>query len=185
MTVAPRVATFAARTQVQPIVLTASTADASPVTWSLLTPEYGALVQNGNQGWFTPDARARTKGLVVQRVEASGGEKRQSSLVLVNAQQQLKIDPPYIPALKNSDNVQLKDDASLLPGVPRRWKVISGGGSVDANGRFTAPAQGATTSSVVQCEIVRNGVVLSSGYSVVDLSELEPEPGWKSSRHSL
>lgn len=179
MTVAPRLATFAAANQAQPIVLTASTAAASPVNWALLTPELGALVQSGNQGRFTPDARARTKGLMVQRVEASGGEKRQSSLVLVNAQQQLKIDPPYIPALKNADNVQLKDDPSLLPGVPRRWKVISGGGTVDVNGRFTAPAQGATSSSVVQCEIVRNGVVLCSGYSVVDLSELEPEPTWR------
>lgn len=179
MTVAPRVASFAAATQAQPIVLTASTAGASSVSWALLTPELGTLVQSGNQGRFTPDARARTKGLMVQRVEASGGEKRQSSLVLVNAQQQLKIDPPYIPALKNADNVQLKDDPSLLPGVPRRWKVISGGGTVDANGRFTAPAQGTTSSSVVQCEIVRNGVVLCSGYSVVDLSELEPEPGWR------
>ena len=178
MTVAPRVSTFAAGTQVQPIVLTASTAGAVPVTWSLLPPEYGALVQSGNQGRFTPDARARTKGLVVQRVEASGGEKRQSSLVLVNAQQQLKVDPPYVPTLKHFDNVQLKDDASLLPGVPRRWKVISGGGSVDEKGRFTAPAQGVSSSSVVQCEIVRNGVVLSSGYSVIEFSELDPEPTW-------
>lgn len=179
MTVAPRVGTYAARTQMQPIVLTASTALAMPVTWSLLAPEYGALVQRGNQGEFTPDARARSKGLAVQRVEASGGEKRQSALVLVNAQQQLKIDPPWVPVLKHSDNVQLKDDVSLLPGVPRRWKVISGGGTVDANGRFSAPAQGAASSSVVQCEIVRNGVVLSSGYSVVDLSEEEPEPTWE------
>lgn len=179
MTVAPRLATYAARTQVQPIVLTASTAHAGPVTWSLLAPEYGALVQHGNQGEFTPDARAGSKGLVVQRVEASGGEKRQSALVLLNAQQQLKIDPPWIPALKHSDNVQLKDDASLLPDVPRRWKVISGGGTVDANGRFSAPAQGVASSSVVQCEIVRNGVVLSSGYSVVDLSEQDPEPTWE------
>jgi hypothetical protein len=180
MTVAPRVATFAGRTQTQSIILTASTAGAAPVTWSLLTPEFGALVQSDNQARFTPDARARTKGLVVQGVEASGAEKRQSSLVLVNAQQQLKIDPPYIPALKHADNVQLKDDASLLPGVPRRWKVISGGGTVDGQGLFTAPAQVVTSSSVVQCEIVRNGVVMSSGYSVVELTELEPEPGWKS-----
>ncbi|MNQ79380.1 hypothetical protein D3C85_943240 [compost metagenome] len=66
-----------------------------------------------------------------------------------------------------------------MPGAPRRWKVISGGGAVDANGRFSAPAQGAASSSVVQCEIVRNGVVLSSGYSVVDLSEEDPEPTWE------
>lgn len=177
--VAPRVATFAARTQAQPIVLTASPTDDAPVTWSLLAPEYGGLTQSGRQALFTPDARARVKGLVVQRVEVAAAQKRESSLVLVNSQQQLRIDPPYVPALKKSTGVQLKDDATLLPGATRRWKVISGGGTVDANGRYTAPASGITASSVVQCEIVRNGVVLSSGYSVIDLSEREDEPTWK------
>jgi len=177
--VAPRVATFAARTQAQPIVLTASPTDDAPVTWSLLAPEYGGLTQSGRQARFTPDARARVKGLVVQRVEVAGAQKRESSLVLVNSQQQLRIDPPYVPALKKNTGVQLKDDATLLPGVARRWKVISGGGTVDATGRYMAPALGITASSVVQCEIVRNGVVLSSGYCVIDLSEMEDEPTWK------
>jgi hypothetical protein len=177
--VAPRVATFAARTQTQPIVLTASPTDDVQVTWSLLAPEYGGLAQSGLQALFTPDARARVKGLVVQRVEVTGAQKRESSLVLVNAQQQLRIDPPYVPALKKNEGVQLRDDATLLPGVPRRWKVISGGGTVDATGRYTAPALGNTASSVVQCEIVRNGVVLSGGYCVIDLSEMNAEPTWK------
>lgn len=178
--VAPRVATFAARTQAQPIELTASPTDDAPVTWSLLAPVYGGLTQSGRQALFTPDTRARVKGLVVQRIEVAGAQKRESSLVLVNSQQQLRIDPPYVPALKKSTGVQLNDDATLLPGVPRRWKVISGGGTVDATGRYTAPALGTTASSVVQCEIVRNGVVLSSGYCVIDLSEREEEPTWKS-----
>jgi len=177
--VAPRFATFAARTQAQPIVLTASSTDDAPVTWSLLAPEYGALSQAGGQAQFTPDTRARVKGLVVQRLEVAGAQKRESSLLLVNSQQQLRIDPPYVPALKKSTSVQLKNDATLLPGVTRRWKVISGGGTVDATGRYTAPALGTTASSVVQCEIVSNGVVLSSGYCVIDRSEMEDEPTWK------
>jgi hypothetical protein len=177
--VAPRVATFAVRTQAQPIVLTASSTDDAPVTWSLLAPEYGGLTQSDRQALFTPDARARVKGLVVQRVEVAGAQKRESSLVLVNSQQQLRIDPPYVLALKKNTGVQLKDDATLLPGATRRWKVISGGGTVDATGRYLAPVLGITASSVVQCEIVRNGVVLSSGYCVIDLSEMEDEPTWK------
>lgn len=179
MTVAPRLATYATAAQASPIVLTASTVDATSVKWTLMAPEYGTLVQSGQQGLFTPDARARVKSLVVQQIEASGVEKRQSSLAFVNAQQLLRVDPPYVPAQKKSVVIPLKDDATLLPGVPRRWKVIGGGGTVDATGRFTAPAQGNSSSSVVQCEIVRNGVVLSSGYSVIEYSEMDPEPSWK------
>lgn len=179
MTVTPRVAVYGARTQANPIVLTASTAANATVTWSLLAPEYGALSQSAGQARFFPDARAKAKGLVVQRLEASGGEKRQASLVLVNNQQLLQVAPGYVPAIKAFTSVQLQDDTTLLPGATRRWKVISGGGTVDASGRFTAPAQGITSTSVVQCEIVRNGVILSSGYSVVGQSELEPEPTWK------
>jgi hypothetical protein len=178
MTIAPRVAACTATDQPQPVVLKASTLDDAPVTWKLLAPEYGTLTQNGNQGLFTPDARSKAKGLVAQQVEATGTEKRQASLLLMNAQQLLRVDPPYVPAVRKSASVQLEDDATLLSGFPRRWKVIGGGGTVDASGRFSAPAQGTTASSVVQCEIVCNGVVFSSGYSVIDLSELEPEPGW-------
>ncbi|SFW84181.1 hypothetical protein [Pseudomonas sp. NFACC04-2] len=178
VTVVPRTAVYPGRTQSQPIVLKASTADATSVTWGPLPPEYGTLNHQGNQATFTLDARSRTKGLAVQQIEVTGPEARRVSLVLVNAQQQLRIDPAYVPAVQKSVEVQLRDDATLLPGVPRRWKVISGAGAVSATGRFTALAQGLASSSVVQCEIVSNGVVLSSGYSVVELSELEPEPSW-------
>lgn len=179
VTVAPRTAVYPTRAQSQPIVLKASTVDAASVTWAPLAPEYGVLTHEANQATFTPDARSRTKGLAVQQIEVTGAQTRLLSLVLVNAQQQLRIDPAYVPAVTKSVAVQLTDDATLLPGVPRRWKVISGGGTVSSTGRFTALAQGPASSSVVQCEIVSNGVVLSSGYSVVELSELEPEPTWK------
>lgn len=177
--VAPQTAVYPTRVQSQPIVLKAATVDATDVTWDPLAPKYGTLTFQGNQATFTPDARSRTKGLVVQQIEVKGAETRRVSLVLVNAQQQLRIDPAYVPAEHKSVDVQLTDDATLLPGVPRRWKVISGGGTVSSSGKFTATAQGPASSSVVQCEIVSNGVVLSSGYSVVELSELEPEPAWK------
>ncbi|BBP57884.1 hypothetical protein [Pseudomonas sp. St316] len=178
VTVAPRTAVYPTRAQSQPIVLKASTVDATSVTWTPLAPAYGALTPEGNQATFTPDARSRAKGLVVQQIEVAGAETRRVSLVLANAQQQLRIDPAYVPAQHKSVDVQLTDDATLLPGVPRRWKVISGGGTVSSTGHFRATAQGPASSSVVQCEIVSNGVVLSSGYSVVELSELEPEPSW-------
>lgn len=179
VTVAPRTSVYPTRAQSQPIVLKATTMNATNVTWAPLMPEYGTLTHQGNQATFTPDARSRTKGLVVQQIEVTGAETRRLSLVLLNAQQQLRIDPAYVPAVRKSVDLQLRDDATLLPSLPRRWKVISGDGTVSSTGHFTASAQGPASSSVVQCEIVSNGVVLSSGYSVVELSELEPEPTWE------
>ena len=179
MTIAPRVEVVSATAQSQPVVLRASTLGTAPVNWKLLAPEYGTLTQSANQGLFTADARSRAKGLTVQQIEATGAETNRASLLLLNAQQLLRVDPAHVEAVRKSVVVPLKDDATLLPDIPRRWKVVGGGGTVDASGRFTAPAQGITASSVVQCEIVRNGVVFSSGYSVIGLSEMEPEPSWK------
>ncbi|WP_157061557.1 hypothetical protein [Pseudomonas sp. P97.38] len=179
VTVAPRTAVYSAQAQSRPIVLKASTADATDVTWTPLAPLYGALTPEGHQATFTPDARSRTKSLAVQQVEVAGTQTRLLSLVLQNGQQQLRIAPAYVPAVQKSVAIQLRDDTTLLPNLPRRWKVISGAGQVSPTGHFTASAQGPASSTVVQCEIVSNGVVLSSGYSVVDLSELEPEPSWK------
>jgi hypothetical protein len=179
VTIAPRVDVVSATALSQPVVLRASTLGTAPMNWKLLAPEYGTLTQSANQGLFTADARSRAKGLAVQQIEATGAETNRASLLLLNAQQLLRVDPAHVPAVRKSVVVPLKDDATLLPDVPRRWKVVGGGGTVDASGRFTAPAQGITASSVVQCEIVRNGVVFSSGYSVIELSEMESEPSWK------
>jgi hypothetical protein len=179
MVVSPQMAAFPVMAQPQPVTLSASTLDDAAVTWTLREPKYGSLVaQDHNRALFTPDARSKAKGLVAQHFEPLGSEQVQTSLLLVNAQQLLRVDPPHVSGIKKSANVQLLDDTTLLPGSPRRWKVISGGGSVDPSGRFSAPSQGSTSSSVVQCEIVRNGVVFSSGYSVIELSEVEPEPTW-------
>lgn len=180
MAISPLLAAYPLDAQPQPILLAASQPGDNPVKWIPLMPARGTLVQQGsNQAVFTADAKWKAKGLVAQQLEAQGDEKKQASLLMVNAQQLLQIDPPYGSWIKPSAPIPLLADTMLLPDLPRRWKVISGGGSVDAAGRYSAPAQGGTGSSVVQCEIVRNGVVFSSGYSVIELSELEPEPTWE------
>ncbi|BCX68058.1 hypothetical protein [Pseudomonas izuensis] len=178
-TIAPRMSVYSTTAQSRPLVLRASTLGDVPLNWKLLAPEYGTLTPSGNQALFTANARSKDRGLAVQQIEVAGNEPRQASLLLLKAQQFLRVDPPYVPAVKKSVVVVLKDDPTLLPDIPRRWKVVSGGGTVDANGHYTAPAQGATATSIVQCQIVRNGVVFSSGYSAIDRSEQEPEPTWK------
>ncbi|WP_460141443.1 hypothetical protein [Pseudomonas sp. S2_E01] len=178
MTTSPQLSTVSAFDG-QPVALQALTLDAVPVTWKLLTPEYGTLKQTDSQALFTVDARGKNKSLLVQQAQATGSESGQAAILIVNGQQQVRMEPSYVPRLKASEVVQLKDDITLLPGQRRRWKVIAGGGTVDADGRYAAPAQGATGSVVVQCEIVLNGVVFSSGYSVILLSQMDDEPHWE------
>lgn len=179
MVVAPRVATSGGGSQARPLSLNASMLAGGAVSWALRGPEYGELSEVGTGAVFTPDARSGRKGLLVQQVEARGIENQVVSLLLINSQQQLRVDPPYVPRLGRSTTVQLQDDASLLPGLERRWKVIGGSGSVDGQGQFTAAADGISASSVVSCEIVRNGVVFASGYSIVDVSEVIEQPTWR------
>jgi hypothetical protein len=179
MVVAPRVATSLGGSQARPLSLSASMLAGGAVSWALRGAEYGELSEVGTGAVFTPDARSGRKGLLVQQVEAQGVENQVVSLLLINSQQQLRVDPPYVPRLGRSTTVQLQDDSSLLPGLERRWKVIGGGGSVDEQGLFTTAADGISASSVVSCEIVRNGVVFASGYSVVDVSEVIEEPTWE------
>lgn len=179
MTVSPRVSICSSTAQSLPVLLKASTVSDALLKWTLLAPEYGTLTQNGNEGQFMANALGKSKGLVVQQIEATGTEARRACVVLVNSQQMLQVNPPYVERVKKGTGIQLKDDSTLLPELPRRWKVIGGEGTVDAGGLYTSSAQGLTESSVVQCEIVRNGVVFSSGYSVIDLSELEPASTWE------
>lgn len=179
MKLAPRVALAPGGVQSSPTRLAAAALHGEPVTWALSGPEYGALSAQGKEAVFTPDARGRMRSLQVQRVNAQAAEAQSASVLLVNGQQMLDIDPPFLSRVKRHATIQLKQDDTLLPGLERRWKVLGGGGSVDAAGLFTAPSEGITGASIVACEVVRNGVVFSTGYSVIEMSELNVEPTWK------
>lgn len=179
MKLAPRVAFAPASTGSTPTRLSASVMHGESIDWTLAGPQYGTLRKEGEDALFTPDARARKKSLQVQRIEAASVEHQSASVLLVNGEQLLGVNPPFVSAVRKSATVQLQQDASLLPGLARRWRVLGGGGGVDGDGLFTAPAEGGTADSIVACELVHNGVVFSTGYSVIGMSELEPEPTWK------
>ncbi|KPZ24852.1 Uncharacterized protein ALO40_01573 [Pseudomonas syringae pv. viburni] len=99
--------------------------------------------------------------------------------MIANGQQMLRIEPAFVPRARKSQAVQLNEDNTLLPGLLRRWKVIGGEGTVDQQGRFMPPERSVVASSVVSCEVVNNSVVLASGYSVIELSQVYDEPGWE------
>lgn len=119
------------------------------------------------------------KALVAQQIEVHGSEIGVATVLIANGQQMLRIEPAFVPRARKSQAVQLNGDNTLLPGLRRRWKVIGGEGTVDQQGRFMPPERSVVASSVVSCEVVNNSVVLASGYSVIELSQVYDEPSWK------
>jgi hypothetical protein len=178
MQLSPRVITSHGGKLAQPVALRASILAGSAPDWAPLGPQYGELIEVGTGAVFTPDARAGKKSLLVQQIEASGSVKKSASVLLINGQQMSRVEPAHVPLLAKSEGMQLVDDNTLLQNLARRWKVLGGGGKVNSAGCFTAPSDSTGSSSIVSCEVVHNGVVFSSGYSVIELSELKEEQSW-------
>ncbi|RMO85415.1 hypothetical protein ALQ33_02158 [Pseudomonas syringae pv. philadelphi] len=179
MELAPRVTVVAGGDFLQPVSLGVSTLDARPVKWGLRGTEYGQLSEDGDAGLFVADARSGKRALVAQQIEAHGSETGVATVLIANGQQMLRVEPAFVPRARKSHVVQLHEDSTLLPGLRRRWKVIGGEGTVDQEGRFTPPETSVVASSVVSCEVVNNNVVLASGYSVIEPSEVYDEPRWE------
>ncbi|WNW10756.1 hypothetical protein RRX38_06165 [Pseudomonas sp. DTU_2021_1001937_2_SI_NGA_ILE_001] len=181
MQVSPRVGLSALADEPPAILLAAGALDAGPLDWSLQGATQGDLaVIDGRHALFSPAQRPQRKCLTAQQVWAQGEEGRPAALLLASGQQLLGVDPPLAVGIRHSTAVQLIADTQILPDVPRRWSLIAGSGTVSAAGLYSAPVDAVTGSSVVCCEIVSNGIVLASGYSVLELNELEQEESWKS-----
>ncbi len=179
MAVSPQMIVVAGGTQPQAVLLNASTLDGSPVKWALRGELYGELNDSGQGTVFTPDARSGKRALVAQQIEVQGSETTRVTVLVANGQQMLVIEPDYLSWTGEDESVQLREDASLMPGAPRRWTVESGAGSVDGQGLFTFPTQDCVGGcSVVRCEILNGDVVMAYGCSVIELSKAPPEPTW-------
>jgi hypothetical protein len=164
-----------------PIEFSYNAPDATATTWRLVGPEYGELEFSENEATFTPaeHAVAKTLRLAKQKLEASNGGHTSEAFALFSHGQQLyDIAPHHKTFVKKNTLTPLSHDRTFMPEAKRRWRVVTGNGTVDDNGEFTAPADGLPASNVVQCELVHNGVVFASGYSVLDLSEREPRATW-------
>ena len=176
--IAPRVSVFAPHA---PMALAAAM-QADSVEWSLSGAELGQLAQpHGSRNVFSAGQAASRRQLSVQQVQAAGGERRRSALVMLNGLQSMVIDPVRAVGLQPGEVVSLTErDADLLPGAHRRWQ-LAGPGTLDATGNYTAPAGDEQGTSVVTCELVQNGVVLAAGYSLLEFGEppLVDEPSWQ------
>lgn len=168
-------------TEHNPIAFSYNAANAAATTWRLVAPEYGELESNENEATFTPaeHAVAKTLKLVSQKLQATnGGYTSEACVQFCHAQQLYDIAPHHKTFVKKNTQTPLTHDDTFLSEANRRWTVVAGNGTVDQQGVFKAPADGLPTSNVVQCELVHNGVVFASGYSVLDLNEREPRATW-------
>ncbi|WP_367599079.1 hypothetical protein [Pseudomonas fulva] len=153
--------------------------DAQGVQWSLLEPYHGELSdQDAHRALFVPDHGLGERPLVVQQVQAQAGQARDAALVMVNSQPLLSLYPAHVANIQHGHTAQLSEPVQFMPGTDRRWRVLSGTGEVDQTGAFTSRGQHSGT-SVVMCEVVRNGVVFASGHSVVQHSDLVLEGRWE------
>ncbi|WP_122735446.1 hypothetical protein [Pseudomonas viridiflava] len=174
----PRLVLVAGGTRPESVTLKASDSDGAVTLWALHSPEYGVLSEVEGGALFTPDERSVNKALIAQQIEAGGADGKVATVLIANGQPMLRIDPVFVARARKSTPVKLTDDATMLPGFQRRWHVISGAGSVNDQGEFSPPLENTGSNSVVRCEIVREGMVLACGYSVIEVSDLIDEPTW-------
>lgn len=164
----------------KPVELSAATLDGGMLEWTLLLPAYGSLDANGNKATYTPPESLDTdKGFAVQRIQVKDmttGLSAVASVLLLEVEQTLSIDPPYVTGLHRSVVTQFT--VSDYPDEYLRWSIASGDGTVSDSGLFTAPEQISSPTSVVRCELVIEETPLLSGYSTVQLSDFTGEKSW-------
>ncbi|GAB7529470.1 hypothetical protein PS3A_18790 [Pseudomonas sp. 3A(2025)] len=180
LSVSPRLGSYLKPVRAQPIDLAAFTIGGEAVQWSQRGTHYGELAETGARTalFEVEEQQVERKALVAQQIEATGRETSPATLLFVNGQSLLGLEPHYTTHVGHASQVALHDDPSVLPGLPRRWSVMGGPGSVNDEGEFTSPADKRAASSIVQCQVVHNDVVFCNGYSVVDLLDTEEDPAW-------
>ncbi|WP_248797042.1 hypothetical protein [Pseudomonas sp. MWU13-2105] len=167
------------------ITLSAAANDGNnTLSCSLQAPLYGSLqkMTQRSQWMFTANAEAMSRSLSLQRVRcqtSAPSQSVESLLVLNNAQSFLQVEPAFVQRVPGGTSVQLRDDNSVLPDVPRRWRILDGVGTINQEGRYTAPADGVTQTTVLACEVVRNGVVLFRDIALLNRREEAEEPTWE------
>ena len=164
-----------------PIKLSASAADTDEVEWTLLDDGYGSIELTGSTVNYTlPDpSEIAGKDLFVQRVRAYNNTTQQemvTSILLSSWVHTVNIEPSFVGNLVPNAHVQLSTDWKY-PGTVT-WSVVSGDGSVDKNGLFTASNSSEPQTNVVLYNYMSDGGLGMSGYSVIETSGYTPQKSW-------
>ncbi|WP_085675520.1 MULTISPECIES: hypothetical protein [unclassified Pseudomonas] len=150
-----------------------------PVRFRLLGQPLGELAYvGGGRSRFVPGRQAHRRVMSVQELQAQSAEQNRTALVLVHNQPLLALEPPFVPKHAFGGTTQLREVNRIMPNEKRRWRMLSGPGDVTQSGQFTASTQRIQQPNVVACEVVRNGVVFASGYSVLKETPVQPLSSW-------
>ena len=164
-----------------PVKLSASAADTDVVEWTLLGDGYGSIELTGSTvNYILPDpSEIAGKDLFIQRVRAYNKTTQQemvTSVLLSSWAHTVHIEPAFVGNLVPDAHVQLSTDWSR-PGTVT-WSVVSGDGSVDDNGIFTASNSSEPQTNVVLYKYMSDSGVEMSGYSVIETSGYTPQSTW-------
>lgn len=178
MAVAPAMSTLRIRNEAAPVELRASSLSGSLLAWRLLDEAPGELevAEDTLSALYTAPVSLQSDMLpALIEIEDSGtGEKVLATVLLINANYALDIAPVFHPGLARNATVQLSvlDEEDYT----YEWSVITGQGTVDTFGLFTAPDDISTPYSVVGCKEVDNPRF--RGFGVVHLSNTALRPTW-------
>ena len=166
----------------EPIVLTASAAPDEKVTWTLLDTNYGSVQPEGNVVLYTPPPPTELLGLglVEQRIKAYNETTQQVmyTSVLLSWYQDIAVEPAFQDNVTPLQTVQLT--SSYTGSRKATWSIISGAGSVDENGLFTASDAEEPHVSVVHCSVDMGEGDFKSGYSIIETTGFKPQDMWTS-----
>lgn len=180
MAITPALYAMDLRHTPRPVTFRASTLSGNPLCWAALSPDQGTLIGNGNEATYTPPAvrpAARFTGVNVEVIDTVTGESCVGLTLLINGLLPISVEPAFHPGLAPSASVRLSVTAGLDSAQGVTWSVPMGNGSIDAEGKFTAPDTITFPYSVVQCDYT-NPLGTQSGYSVLHLSEIAPRSKW-------
>ncbi|KWI31325.1 hypothetical protein WM04_15475 [Burkholderia ubonensis] len=176
----------------KPVTLTAWVAGgaaAGPVTWELAPGSLGTLEPQpgGLSAVYTPptatrllDARAPVQADVV--FASAGGQRGQAGMLAMTKDPSLQISPALAHTVGAGGSVALSIDtgepelaAQATAGAT--WSVIMGGGSVNAQGVYQAPATIEAPYAIVAAE-AGTSPFISRGYSVIPLARPGAVANW-------
>ncbi|MDU8502907.1 hypothetical protein RYB01_27485 [Pseudomonas syringae] len=182
ITVSPQASVSYMNSVPLPISFSATTLGGGTLAWTLLEPDHGGSLEFfGNNAIYTPPVTLPDGDiLAVQQVQVQDmktGMKAQASVVLQKAMPTLNVSPAYSAGMSRSSEITFNVESNFPPEF-MRWSIISGCGSIDQAGVFTAPEQIDCPISVVLCQWVMGDQVYADGYGIVQLSDFIAEKSW-------
>jgi hypothetical protein len=179
MAVAPAMSTLRIRNESTPVELRASSLSGNLLVWRLLdgTPGELEVAVDTLSALYTAPASLQSDMLpaLIEIADSGTGEKVLATVLLINANYTLGIEPIFHPGLARNASVQLSvldDDEDYT----YEWNVIAGQGTVDTFGVFTAPDDISSPYSVIECKDV--DYPRFRGFGVVHLSNTALRPTW-------